>query len=224
MLRVWQKKLLIKQTPIDVSFDTAGTHTASLEPGEYDIWLVGGGGGGALWTLNNTSGVKHYAMGGVGGVLHVRVLVLNKTNITVNVGSAGTSRYGVSATTGYTVSGLDGSATSITGLSNANLVAGAGSKASVTVTSTTTTNRYPGSQGTNTATGSNVLAVLENNVNTIVSGENVSSATSSGSTCVPNINWPANTDKGRGGGLRWESNRTTMMSGGPGFVRIKSFE
>lgn len=215
MLRVWQKKLLIQQQPIDLTFDTPASSTPlELDAGRYEVWLVGGGGGGAMYSTSNVGATKYYAMGGVGGVLHVIIYVPSRTTVSVIVGGNGKSGF---RSNPYVLT-TGGGYSSITGLTDATITAGGGSGAKITNASSYT----PGVQGTNTATGINILSVIENNVNTIISGTDVSSASQKESTAIQNINYLPDTYKGRGGGFSWTSSTLTAQNGGPGFVRIKS--
>lgn len=222
MLRVWQKRLLHNRPSVQFDFDTVGTHTQVIDAGIYDVWLVGGGGGGALLRQSQT-GTKHYARGGVGGVLHVRINVPTQTTITVVVASGATGQMGTFASAGVTVQGTNGNPTTITGFANVTLTANGGTGARIQSTSTTASNRYVGTQGQNVASGSNIISILENNVNTIVSTQGTSSAQSRSATGQPNINWEENTQKGCGGDFGWaDSTSFINKAGGIGFVRIKT--
>ena len=217
MLRAWQKRLLNNRLSVEFEFATAGSHTQVIDAGIYDIWLVGGGGGGAMVgkTLSNT---KRWARGGVGGVLYVRVKVPIQTTITVNVGAGGNSRIG---SNDDVITGNNGNNTTITGFSNVILKAGAGTGATVSGQDS----RTAGVQGTNTATGSNVLSVIENNINTITSTTGVSSSTKRTTTGQLNINWAEDTQKGLGGDIGWTTPANIVFKhGGTGFVRIKSVD
>lgn len=222
MLRAWQKRLLDNRPAVTFEFATAGTHTQVIDAGIYDVWLVGAGGGGAMLRQSQT-GTKAWARGGVGGVVHARINVPVQTTITVVVGSGGASHMGNFTSAGVTASGDNGGNTSITGFLNVALTAGAGTGARVQSTSTTATNRYVGTQGTNTASGSNVIAVLENNYNTIASTQGTSSAQSRSASGQANTNWAENTQKGCGGDVGWAGSTSFIMkAGGIGFVRIKT--
>lgn len=222
MLRVWQKRLLDNRPSVTYEFATVGSHTQVLDAGRYDIWLVGAGGGGSLLRQTQT-GTKHWARGGVGGVLHVRVNVPVQTTITVTVGSGGASHQGDFTSAGATVSGDNGGNTTITGLLNATLIAGAGTGSNIRSTSTTACNRTVGVQGINTASGSNIVAILENNVNTIVSTQGSSSVVQRRSDGQLNTNWAENTQKGLGGDIGWLTPTDFVnRAGGIGFVRIKT--
>ena len=221
MLRVWQKRLLDNRPAVTFEFATAGTHTQVIDAGIYDVWLVGAGGGGAC-LRSNQSGKKHWARGGVGGVLHVRINVPVQTTITVNIGGGGSSRSGTFTSAGVTASGDNGGNTSISGFLNVALTAGAGTGARVQSSSTTATGRNVGKQGTNTASGSNVIAIIENNYNTIASTQGTSSAQSRTASGQANTNWPEDTAKGSGGDVGWSGNSFMSRIGGSGFVRIKT--
>lgn len=221
MLRVWQKRLLNNRPKVTYEFDTVGEHTQVLDAGMYDIWLVGGGGGGAV-LRSSQSGTKHWARGGVGGVLHVRVNVPSQVTITVNVASGATSKYGTFSSAGTVAQGDTGHATTITGLANVTLSAGGATGAKVQSSSTTATRRDVGVQGTNVANGSNVVAILENNVNTILSTQGTSSSSSRTASGQPNTNWEENTQKGIGGDCGWSGNNFLLKAGGIGFVRIQT--
>lgn len=221
MLRAWQKRLLDNRPAVTYEFATAGTHEQVIDAGIYDVWLVGAGGGGAC-LRSGKSGAKHWARGGVGGVLHVRINVPVQTTITVNIGSGGSSRSGVFSSAGTTASGDNGNITSIVGFENVSLTAGAGTGASVQSSSTTATRRNVGVQGTNTASGSNIIAILENNAQTIISTQGTSSASSRTASGQPNTNWTEDTAKGSGGDVGWSDNSFMLLIGGSGFVRIYS--
>lgn len=202
-------------------FATSGAHTQVIDAGIYDVWLVGGGGGSAMLRASQT-GTKSYARGGVGGVLHVRINVPVQTTITVNVGNGGTTRMGTFTSSGVTSAGDNGTATTITGFANVSLSAGAGTGARVQSVSATATNRDVGVQGANSASGSNLIAILENNVNRITSMDGTSSAQTRTATGQPNTNWE-DTQKGCGGDVGWTSATNYILkAGGVGFVRIKT--
>ena len=221
MLRAWQKRLLDNRPAVTYEFATAGTHEQVIDAGIYDVWLVGGGGGGAC-LLSSQSGTKHWARGGVSGVLHVRINVPEQTTITVNVASGASSRQANFTSAGVTASGDNGNATTITGFEGVVLIAGGGTGARVQSSSTTATRRNVGVQGTNTASGSNIIAILENNAQAIVSTQGTSSANSRTASGQPNINWTEDTAKGSGGDVGWEGNNFILKVGGIGFVRIKT--
>ena len=219
MLRLWQKDLLNNRPSATFEFSEVGSHEQVIDAGTYDVWLVGAGGGGAC-LRSGQSGTKHWARGGVGGVLHVRVNVPVQTTITVNIGGGGSSRSGIFASAGTTASGDIGGNTSIVGFENVSLTAGAGTGASVQSSSTTSTRRNVGVQGTNTASGSNIIAILENNAQEIVSTQGTSSANSRTASGQPNTNWTEDTAKGSGGDVGWSGNNFMLRTGGDGFVRI----
>ena len=219
MLRLWQKDLLNNRPSATFEFSEVGSHEQVIDAGTYDVWLVGAGGGGA-GLRSGQSGTKHWARGGVGGVLHVRVNVPVQTTITVNIGGGGSSRSGIFASAGTTASGDIGGNTSIVGFENVSLTAGAGTGASVQSSSTTSTRRKVGVQGTNTASGSNIIAILENNAQEIVSTQGSSSANSRTASGQPNTNWTEDTAKGSGGDVGWSGNNFMLRTGGDGFVRI----
>lgn len=204
-------------------FATSGAHTQVIDAGIYDVWLVGAGGGGSLLRASRT-GSRMYACGGVGGVLHVRINVPAQTTITVNVGSGGATRMLNFTSSGVTATGDNGTATTITGFANLSLSAGAGTGARVQSVSDTMADRYVGVQGTNNASGSNLIAILENNVNKITSISGTASSTSQRRTASgqANINWE-DTQKGCGGDVGWTSATNHILkAGGVGFVRIKT--
>lgn len=221
MLRLWQKDLLNNRPSATFDFSDVGSHEQVIDAGIYDVWLVGAGGGGAC-LRSSQSGTKHWARGGVGGVLHVRINVPVQTTVTVNIGGGGTSRSGTFSGAGTTASGDNGGNTSVVGFANVSLTAGAGTGASVQSSSTTATRRNVGVQGTNTASGSNIIAILENNAGTIVSTQGTSSASSRTASGQPNTNWAENTAKGSGGDVGWSGNNFMLRIGGGGFVRIKT--
>ena len=219
MLRLWQKDLLNNRPSATFEFSEVGSHEQVIDAGIHDVWLVGAGSGGVC-LLSSQSGTKHWARGGVGGVLHVRINVPVQTTITVNIGRGGSSRSGTFTSAGTTVSGDIGGNTSIVGFENVSLTAGAGTGASVQSSSTTATRRNGGVQGTNTASGSNIIAILENNAQAIVSTQGTSSANSRTASGQPNTNWTEDTSKGSGGDVGWSGNNFMLRPGGNGFVRI----
>lgn len=220
MIQVWQKRLLNNRPSATFDFSDVGSHKQVIDADIYDVWLVGAGGGGVC-LRSSQSGTKHWARGGVGGVLHVRINVPVQTTITVNIGGGGTSRSGTFSSAGTTASGDNGNITSVVGFENVSLTAGAGTGASVQSSSTTATRRNAGVQGTNIASGSNIIAILENNAQAIVSTQGTSSANSRTASGQPNTNWTEDTVKGSGGDVGWSGNNFMLRTGGSGFVRIK---
>lgn len=213
MLRAWQKRLLDNKKIVQYDITGSGNHEINLSAGIYDIWLVGAGGGSALSVANN---VKHYANGGVGGVICARVNVPTDTTVTVTIGAGGASRmsFGGSAVADA------GGQTTITGLQGVTMHAGAGTGASANLS-----NLSAGIQGTNSATGQNVLSIRENNVNTIISETGISSASSKADQPQANTNWTENVNAGAGGNYSWTATNPVHYRGrygSNGIARIKS--
>lgn len=216
MLRVWQKRLLNNRESVQYDFTTSGAHSLDIKAGTYDVWLVAGGAGGAL-IYNNSTTMKYVAKGGVGGVICARINIPRDLTITINVGRGGVSRM-VRTSEGSSATGDNGQNSSITGIPNLTLVAGGGTSASASVN-----NPVAGIQGTNTATGANLVRIIENNVNTIISEAGQSSSTQRLVRNQANTNWAENTDKGSGGTVGWDSNSAFRINPGKmGLVRIKS--
>ena len=148
--------------------------------------------------------------------------ILTPLSWNTNVASGATSKYGTFSSAGTVAQGDTGHATTITGLANVTLSAGGATGAKVQSSSTTATRRDVGIQGTNVANGSNVVAILENNVNTILSTQGTSSSSSRTASGQPNTNWEENTQKGIGGDCGWSGNNFLLKAGGIGFVRIQT--
>lgn len=211
MLRVWQKPLLNNKKIVQFDFATPGAHTQVLDAGTYDIWLVGGGGGGSLWRYPTGHTVLYtWADGGPGGVIHVRVNVPVQTTVTVNVAGTSVSRW----TDGGVTSGDDGQSSSVVGLLNANVTAGGGTKGSVAGYGSMTRAQM----GTNTASGANIK-VIENNLENII--PEAGYGTNRSTPIKSNTNWPENRNIGRGG-YCFPSNNPSPREGNAGFVRIRT--
>lgn len=224
MLLGWQKRLLNNRPNVLLNYSTVGAHTATLEAGTYIMTLIGSGGGAvsARDLLNNPT-IWHWARGGVGGTLQVKVNVAELTDITINIGAVGTGDFSI--TSNATLDGTDGNGTSISGLEEATLIAGGGSGATLTVSGRTST-RTPGAIGSNAVSGAHVIDVLINNTNLILSTEGVNSNQATPTRIdngQMNINWPEDNSKGASGGVGWSNGAwNTNGSGKVGFVRIQS--
>lgn len=200
-------KVAIRHKIIDESFSSAGAHSLTLNSGQYEIWLVGAGGGGSGTTgISSSVSINR---GGVGGVLHVKVNVPDVVTITINVGSGGASSGGSGDH-----AGVNGQNTSITGLNNVSIYAGGGTRGTTTHTGSISIKSVPGVQGTNSATGGNLLQIIENNPVQVISvyGE---------AGVQPNDGWPENTNVGCGGGFSAKTTSFPTISGGTGFARVK---
>lgn len=208
MLRVWQKRLLNNKRSAQYDFSIAGTHEIELPAGIYEMWLVGAGGGGA-GTIRLAGGVE-IVRGGVGGIIHAKINVPTTTRINVNIGIGGESIGGSGDHTG-----TNGQNTSITGLMNVIIYAGGGTAGSVTHQGAISVNSVAGIQGTNSATGNNILAILENNPVSVISEIGVSGVQA-------NTGWTENTNIGCGGGFSAKTTNFPSIQGGTGFVRIKT--
>lgn len=221
MLRAWQKRLLDFKPNELFDFSSSGTTQQLLPAGQYDVWLVGGGGGGALLNNPNTAG-KHWADGGVGGVIHVQISIPVEALLTITVGAYGLSGMKQFSGAGVTMSGNNGTPTTITWGDNS-IIAGAGTGGVVTSTGGTLTTNTAGTQGKNSATGSGILRVVANNEISITSPTGNSTMNQRTPVTVANKNWPEDTERGRGGDVGWVTNTSFQSrSGGSGFVRIKS--
>ena len=216
MIRAWQKRLLRSRADYTKDFNSAGTFQHTFEPGFYEITMVGGGGGGTSlkFASNNKTTVVD---GGVGGVLKVKIKVLTDTTATIRVGGGGNSKSKYEQSNiGQYVPADNGESTIITGLTGVNLTAGAGTGAQNRTT--------PGTQGTNSYSGANIVSVLENNVRTITSGFSEVTATNRTGNPVYNTNFAENENKGCGGTVNWTGSTAKPVNGGIGFVRIKTIE
>lgn len=208
MLRIWQKRLLDNNKPEIYEFAEAGAHTLDLGVGIWEISLVGGGGGGA-GAMSTIFDLVGWADGGVGGTLRVRIKVPTKKTITINVADSSISRY-FGAAHGSAEQGKD---TTITGLDDVVLVAGGGTSGSILQSEF---QPVPGIIGTNTATGSNLISIIENNPRTIVSKSGRTQRTTSQTV---NSNWPEDTSCGAGGAV-YPRVSPRLIDGGVGFVRL----
>lgn len=226
MLRVWQKKLLNNKTDQQFDFGTPGSYSHVFEAGIWEIWLVGGGGGGASASVGEYYGrVDEWAKGGVGGVIGVKIKVLEKTTATINIANVTNSVY-INTTDGE-ITAQNGQNTSITGLDGVDLVAGGGGGAYVYLrrysSSSRVATRTPGVQGTNTATGENLIEIIENNKNIIISENGELGVVQR--YAQPNTNWAEDTSRGCGGSVYFtgsDISSAVAISGGIGFVRIKT--
>lgn len=221
MIHAWQKRLLNNKPVFIKEYNTPGEYDVDLDAGVYEGWLIGAGAGGAILNNIRTTG-KTYAQGGVGGTLHVRFTVPERTTIKIIVGARG-----INSASTYTGSGVSATATAggdsyITGLANTTMQAGGGTHAQVVSTSSTSASGTAGLQGTNTAVGDNILAILANNATVIKSATATSTATRRTPTGAANLNWLEKTSTGAGGDLGWDGNNILNRLAGQGFVRIYS--
>lgn len=217
MIRAWQKRLLRSRKGYIKDFDNAGTFQHVFEPGIYEITLIGGGGGGTSVKFSSTNATS-VCDGGVGGVLKARIKVLTDTTATIQVGKGGDSKskYSTGYVANYTPAD-NGQVSKITGLSNVSLVAGAG-------TGAIGQNDTVGTQGQNTYSGSNIISILENNTQTIISRKHTTNANTRIGNPVYNVNFAEDENKGCGGTVNWEGSKATPINGGVGFVRIETIE
>lgn len=208
MLRVWQNRLLNNKLTAQYDFSIAGTHEIELQAGIYEVWLIGAGGGGAGTT--GTAGGMAIVRGGVGGIIHAKINVPITTRINVNIGIGGGSIGGSGDHTG-----INGQNTSITGLTDVIIYAGGGTAGRVTHQGSIRIESVPGVQGTNSATGGNLLQIIENNLVSVISEIGVIGVQA-------NTGWPENTNIGCGGGFSAKTTNFPSIKGGTGFVRIKA--
>ena len=214
MLQCWQKSLLVNRRVFRQEFATSGS--VELELGRYRITAIGAGGGGSAGkTAGNTHG---YAKGGVGGTLVVDVVIRQKTQVNVTIGTGGTSAFTV--TNLATAAGTTGGNTTVSGIPNVQIIAAGGTGGSTKITGRTT-ERTPGVQGVNTAAGN--ITIIENNKNQIISYERPtpSSTTSRMASYQYNTNY-TDGKKGGGGDTGWSGDNFTPLNGGNGFVVIES--
>ena len=218
MLRVWQKKLLMNNNPIEAEFTTKGRHNILLRPNLYELWLVGGGAGGSGCLRIGGWG---YALGGTGGYLHVRFRVHKTTTATIIVGDGGDSAVKQNAE----ASGVSGEDSAIEGIENVSIIAGGGRRSKTAPDGSYGWRITFGLGGANTLLG--VEEILENNPN----GRPQSpSATGQGTgtpriaTYEPNSNYSADPTKGCGGDIGWSGNTGTTTKGGVGYAKIKSID
>lgn len=199
---------------------TAGSQTMVLTAGKYEITLIGGGGGasGRRSSLTNT---HHYAQGGVGGTLQFIANLPTSATVTVTVGGGGNTSNGTFASSGITLSGTAGSASTITGFPNLTATAGGGTAGTSTSTSSSACSLTPGKMGTNTLSGSAPSEILINNPTTITSLSATSTGNSRAVAGRPNTNWPEDNTRGKGGDSGWSSANFITMHGAAGFVRIR---
>jgi hypothetical protein len=200
--------------------NAVGTTTLILNPGTYEITLIGGGSGlSGYWRYPYGIKQSHpsYISGFCGGTIQARVKISAATSVSVVVGGAGANKV-VARASNVPVQGNKGSDTYITGIPNATLIGGGGVSANITWATDDVATRYDsgtmGHPGINTASGSAVSAIILDNPNTETSYTwRVLGAPYS------NTNWPENTALGRGGS--YSPRGTGLSDGSPGFVRIK---
>lgn len=220
------RKILDKGSRLIFENYTAGTYTLDLVPNKYVISLIGpAGGNAAIWyrTAANGKNYATYALGGVGGVVEAVVQVTEPTRITIVVGAGGATKVQASYVSNSSSQSGAGSQTTITGLSNVTISAGAGGGAYVAESGRSLT-ITPGTQGTNVCSGAGVIKTVSNNTKTIKSsgGSKPYATDPTGSVQTLNENWP-NKQVGATGVLSW-SNQTWVGTGNglPGGVKIRT--
>lgn len=220
------RKILDKGSWLIFENYTAGTYTLDLVPNKYVISLIGPAGGNAAIWYRVSAGARNdasYALGGVGGVVEAVVQVIEPTRITIVVGAGGETKVQAQYSDGASSQSGAGAQTTITGLSNVTMSAGAGGGAYIEK-SGRTLKITPGTQGTNTCSGDGVIKIISNNTNTIESagGTKPYNTTPTGSVQTLNENWP-NQQVGATGVLSW-SNQTWVGTGNgmSGGVKIRT--
>lgn len=225
-------KKLVTNIPV-VVYERKGSTSSQIQeefvlsPGFYEIVCIGGGGGGALARgQSSTSTNRHWACGGVGGTVVVRVFVHRITTTTISIAKSAQGNTGSFTGSGVTVSGTNGNSSSIVGIDNLTLTAGGGTGAIISSTSAVGANRTAGVIGSNTVSGSAIKDIRNNNNIRITSGDGVLVAsgnagqTSMNVVYANNINWPADTTRGRGGSVGYPNGSGYNIPGNPGYVRI----
>lgn len=213
-------KLFLAGEPLLIfESNAAGTTTMILNPGVYEITLIGGGSGlSGYWRY--PYGIQQsnpsYISGFCGGTIQARVRVSVRSTVSVVVGGAGANKV-VARVSNVPVQGGKGGDTYITGIPNATLIGGGGVSANITWATDNVGTIYDsgtmGYPGINTASGSAVAAIILDNPNTEPSyAWRVLGAPSM------NANWPENTSLGRGGS--YSPRGTGLSDGSAGFIRI----
>jgi hypothetical protein len=205
---------------------TAGTYQVTLTPGRYVISLIGAGGGSSGITKIKSGNAEsmYTATGGVGGVVEATVYVSSTTTATIKVGQGGAGITNASLTEGVEYQSKTGEQSSITGIPNLVMTAGAGTGAT-TMRSGYSITMNVGTQGQNSISGSAVLKTNSNNAQTIESRRGSYSAinTPTGSIQTLNANWNNDT-VGASGLLTWTTSGvwTTDGKGKSGGVKIRT--
>lgn len=198
----------------------AGTYPVNLAAGKYEITLIGAGGGAAGLRSSRVANY-HYAQGGVGGTLQFIASLPVATTIQVVVGTGGATKGGTFADSGVTSTGVNGTATTITGFANLTMSAGGGTAGKVNSTSSSATNKVVGTMGATTILGSPPVEILINNPTIIVSLSATTQSTQRRQSGRLNANWPEDQNKGKSGDFGWANTSQILQGGSPGFVRIK---
>lgn len=205
---------------------TAGTYQVTLNPGRYVISLIGAGGGssGITKITSGNAEAMYTATGGVGGVVEATVYVSSTTTATIKVGQGGDGITNANLSNGVEYQSKTGEQSSITGIPNLVMTAGAGTGAS-TMRSGYSITMNVGTQGQNSISGSAVLKINSNNAQTIESrrGSYSANSTPTGSIQTLNTNWNNDT-VGASGLLTWAVYGTwsTDGKGKSGGVKIRT--
>lgn len=225
MIQAWQLRLLNNKPYINIEHSAAGTYNETLPVGDYRITLIGHGGGAI--GAQSRAGTFNWAQGGVGGTLQVLLSLTKAANIQINVGGGGQAQTRLYSGAGIVLNGVDGTATTITGIPNVTLVAGGGTGATFQSTTESAGTRTVGVMGTNSVLG--VKQVLINNPTNILSdsGQFFTTVETREPTGKANINYPNNTDIGRGGDCGWVTSSNSygtirQITGGAGYVLIET--
>lgn len=205
---------------------TAGTYSVTLDPGRYVISLIGSGGGssGITYILQGQVSQMITATGGVGGVVEGVVYVSTRSNITIKIGQGGDGITSAQLSNGTEYQSKAGEESTITGIPNLVMKAGAGTGAT-TMKSGYSVTMTPGVQGQNEISGSALLKTNANNATVIESSGAAYSAnnTPTGSAQTLNSNW-SNNNVGASGLLTWTSSGawSTDGKGKSGGVKIRT--
>lgn len=205
---------------------TAGTYNVTLDPGRYVISLIGSGGGssGITKILSGTVNQMITATGGVGGVVEAVVYVSARSNVTIKIGQGGDGITNANLSEGTEYQSKAGEESTITGIPNLVMIAGAGTGAT-TMKSGYALTMNAGFQGENEISGSALLKTNANNATAIESrrGAYSPSSTPTGSIQTLNSNW-SNDTVGASGLLTWTSSGTwsTDGKGKSGGVKIRT--
>ena len=220
MIQAWQYRLLNNKPVVLIEYRQSGTYKETLQPGDYEIDLVGQGGGSANGL--STSGTYSYVCGGVAGTLRVRVSITQPTTITINLNSRNNSR--TRQYTGVVAgwSGDPGGDTSITGIPGATLIAHGGGGGSFTPTSATGGTRVSGLQGLVSVSGVKKVLINSNDNVIISTNGQIPTTETRTSTGQLNSNYPDNPVYGAGGDGGRNGATTQTRSGMAGVVIIKS--
>ena len=200
---------------------TAGTYSQTLSAGTYEITLIGGGGGASCQRCS-TTGAFHYAQGGVGGTVQVIAKLTSAATVSITVGSGGsTSTSTFSSAESRSISGLAGTASTITGFSDLTLSAASGVVGRTRATSTSACTRTVGSIGAVTVSGTCVQSTPINNPDPCTPSQGSSSVSQRNAVGCPNANWPDDTTRGQGGDCGWVNTTFRIMNGASGYARIR---